>query len=1001
MLMVLGAHRSGTSALAGVIQRLGVELGENLLGPQAGVNERGFGEHSDLVALHDHLLGQLGSRWDSIHPLPEKWWQSSEIDSISREISNVVERDFGNTKLWGLKDPRLCRLLPLWLNILEQRACEPSFVIIYRNPLEVTASLSRRDRMETQQALNIWLQHILDAELYSRGYPRAIISYRQLLEDWRGTMRSVGELLSLQWPANIDQAEREIVDFLDDSLRHHQLNKEALSGVPSWIRETYACLEQAYQNGDEDLQPQFDRLGREYRDAVSLFSPLLLSEEQKFREVDSGFKQACAIIEAKNAAEQQQMKTLQDVEAGFKQSIEMLNEKDAELAKMNALLTDRVRSLARALDEWVEHPPQKEKAESQAAENDKGDDKVYEGVIDLRVSNNSHTQLYNFIQEDSAGRHSRVLEAGCSSGYFGEALKKAGHEVWGVEMSPGEAARARKKLDHVFVGTIEEFLGCEAVNGVRFDYITFGDVLEHLVYPQQVLKDCRRFLRPGGCIAASIPNVAHKAVRLMLMEGRWDYADFGILDNTHLRFFTRNSIVDMFTNAGFDMRRMDIVTLPPDATGIDVSADLLQSTSELLPENDGDVFQFTSLSRMSESGDQLAGHNHRFHQGSGANILCLLPFADWSVGNIRIRDPLMKYCQQYGGHVRIRSIYEHKGRDIAWADTVILQRDSNRYVLGLVDNLQKMGKRLIVDMDDLLTEIPPFLLSYDHCQQIRPYLLETLRMADAITVTTQRLKDEMTAYNSHVFVAPNCVSSAHEPVRHFDSETHRVNLLVASTDTVRVDFIVSALKRVTDDGELNTGIVCIGPPGDFLQDTGLSVQAHDNMDYAGFKAFLATLDNTIGIIPLDDSRFSGCKSPVKYLDFSLAGIPAVCSDVLPYSNCVNDGETGILCANNEDSWYQALRELVLSASRRTEIANAARRFSASEFPLKHAAGCWNEVLANTQPGQGQEGSELLSARRSIPLFLHHMMNPSAYRLALQVLRREGISGVRARLSRLI
>ena len=152
---------------------------------------------------------------------------------------------------------------------------------------------------------------------------------------------------------------------------------------------------------------------------------------------------------------------------------------------------------------------------------------------------------------------------------------------------------------------------------------------------------------------------------------------------------------------------------------------------------------------------------------------------------------------------------------------------------------------------------------------------------------------------------------------------------------------------------------------------------------------------------LDDSRFSACKSPVKYLDFSLAGIPAVCSDVPPYNDCVIDGENGILCTNTEDDWYQAIRELVLSVSRRTQIARAARRFCASEFPMKQAAACWNEVLANTQPGQGQEGSELLSARRRISLFLHHMMNPSAYRLALQVLRREGISGVRTRLSRLI
>jgi hypothetical protein len=88
---------------------------------------------------------------------------------------------------------------------------------------------------------------------------------------------------------------------------------------------------------------------------------------------------------------------------------------------------------------------------------------------------------------------------------------------------------------------------------------------------------------------------------------------------------------------------------------------------------------------------------------------------------------------------------------------------------------------------------------------------------------------------------------------------------------------------VADDEDLNTGIVCIGPPGHFLPETGLPVQTPANMHYPGCKAFLATLDNTIGIIPLDDSRFSGCKSPVKHLDFSPAGIAAICSDVPPYN----------------------------------------------------------------------------------------------------------------------
>ena len=129
--MVLGAHRSGTSALAGVIQRLGVDLGDKLLGPQAGVNELGFGEHSELVALHDRLLEKLGSSWSGIHPLPEKWWQAGEIKTISAEITSIVENDFTRSGLWGLKDPRLCRLLPLWLDILAQEDCEPSFIIIY------------------------------------------------------------------------------------------------------------------------------------------------------------------------------------------------------------------------------------------------------------------------------------------------------------------------------------------------------------------------------------------------------------------------------------------------------------------------------------------------------------------------------------------------------------------------------------------------------------------------------------------------------------------------------------------------------------------------------------------------------------------------------------------------------------------------------------------------------------------------------------------------------
>jgi 2-polyprenyl-3-methyl-5-hydroxy-6-metoxy-1,4-benzoquinol methylase len=1022
MLMVLGAHRSGTSAVAGVIQRLGIDLGDHLLPAQAGVNERGFWEHSDVVALHDRLLQEMGSRWDGTHRFADAWWKSPPVQAISEELAAIVKREFGDSQLWGLKDPRLCRLSPLWLDILAQVDCEPSFIIIYRNPLEVAESLSHRDQMELPLALTIWLQHMLDAELYTRGYPRTIISYSALLEDWRQTMRLVGDDLSLRWPVSIEQAGADIDTFLDASLCHHHHSDTDLAGLPAWVEDAYTSLKNAVRSDDADLQSKFDIIRREYQAAESLFAPSLSAREQKLHQIESEFTNACDMIKDKEAAEAQLLQTLGEVEQGFKQAVEMLTERDAQLAEVqqgfkqavetlaerdtqfaecNALLSGRVRPLAEALGEWPEQSPAAEQPEPAPPRNEQDDDKAYESAIDLRVSNNAHTQLYNFIQEDSNGRQSRVLEVGCSSGYFGEALKSAGHEVWGVEMSAKAADTAREKIDHVFVGTVEEFLANDAVKGITFDYITFGDVLEHLVDPVRVLKDCRRLLSPDGCIAASIPNVAHKAVRLMLLEGRWDYAEFGIMDNTHLRFFTRNSIVEMFTKGGFAVRLMDAVSLPTDATGIEVNPELLEAASDLVPDNDEEVFQFTVLARRSDPAAQLAEQNRPFCQGEGAKILCLLPFADWSVGNIRIRDPLSKYRQQYGGEVRIRSIHEHQSQDIAWADTVILQRDSNDYILVLADMLQKMGKRVIIDMDDLLTEVPAFLQCYEHCQQTRPYLLETLRMADAITVTTERLKEEMLAYNENVFVVPNCAATVHAATRHYASDAHKVNLLVASTDTVRVDFIASALRRLADDKDLDIEIICIGPPGEFLAETGLAIQAHGNMSHEHFKAFLATLDNTIGIIPLDDSRFSRCKSPVKFLDYSLAGIPTVCSDVPPYKDSVRDGENGILCANSEDDWYQAIRELALSASQRADIAAAARRLVQSDYHLKHAADMWDVVFSSTQAGRGQQGSELLTASTKLPLLLHHMTSPYAYRAAFRVLRQEGLGGVRTRLSRLI
>src|SRR5262245_37421536 len=169
--IVLGMHRSGTSAMAGVLQLLGVELGPDLV-PPGPFNVAGHFEHAGVVAIHDHVLAALGSSWDDVCPLPEGWHERADIAPLREELLTLVRRDFEQCPLWGLKDPRLCRLLPLWHGILAEVGCTPGYVIMMRNPAEVVASLHRREEFDRGHSYLVWLENILALEEHTRGRAR-------------------------------------------------------------------------------------------------------------------------------------------------------------------------------------------------------------------------------------------------------------------------------------------------------------------------------------------------------------------------------------------------------------------------------------------------------------------------------------------------------------------------------------------------------------------------------------------------------------------------------------------------------------------------------------------------------------------------------------------------------------------------------------------------------------------------------------------------------------
>lgn len=144
-----------------------------------------------------------------------------------------------------------------------------------------------------------------------------------------------------------------------------------------------------------------------------------------------------------------------------------------------------------------------------------------------------------------------VLDVGCGFATTSERIQALGNRVTGVELSPGAVGVARERLERVVEKDLQDVAGVAAELGeARFDVIIFADVLEHLAWPLPVLEAYLAFLKPGGHILVSLPNVGLWSVRAMHLLGRWDYQDTGVLDRTHLRFFTRRTARQLLESAG-------------------------------------------------------------------------------------------------------------------------------------------------------------------------------------------------------------------------------------------------------------------------------------------------------------------------------------------------------------------------------------------------------------------------------------------------------------------
>ncbi len=241
--LVLGMHRSGTSALSRTINLLGIDLGDSFY--QGPVNPRGYWEHEPVMRVNDELLSHFLGFWTSSDPLPDDWLTQDVTRDARERLLRILKNDFGCKALWGLKDPRLCVLLPLYLDILDELEVEPHFIHCIRNPVDVALSLEKRDQTQVEFSLVLWVRYVCEAFYASFPYKNAFISFDSLLSDWENTLRTVGHQLDISWPRSIDATRVEIEQYLEPSLRVFSHEENALTGsgeIFDWVNGTYTIF---------------------------------------------------------------------------------------------------------------------------------------------------------------------------------------------------------------------------------------------------------------------------------------------------------------------------------------------------------------------------------------------------------------------------------------------------------------------------------------------------------------------------------------------------------------------------------------------------------------------------------------------------------------------------------------------------------------------------------------------------------------------------------------
>lgn len=222
-------HRCGTSVITRALATLGVELGDRLMPPSDGNNDKGFWEDIDFNLLNIELLKTLGHDWHTLTPVRTEEWLNPSLEAFKSQAKALVQQRFENTNCFGVKDPRMARTLPFWISIFDSLKLDIAYVIACRNPANAARSLASRDGFELEKGYFLWQEHMLLSLKHSENSARVFVDYDLLLQNPDKQIERIAKALKL----NFDTEKPELIEFkehfLEKGLRHHKFNLEKLN----------------------------------------------------------------------------------------------------------------------------------------------------------------------------------------------------------------------------------------------------------------------------------------------------------------------------------------------------------------------------------------------------------------------------------------------------------------------------------------------------------------------------------------------------------------------------------------------------------------------------------------------------------------------------------------------------------------------------------------------------------------------------------------------------